>query len=698
MLPGGFGAPSCSIAPVAVANASPVSVHTGRRFHRPPDEDPENMTTTLAVRFSLAFMAAMLALAPRAAWSQESAPAQGDRVYTSGLMTRWGKAVTPENAWRSYPRPQMQRERWLNLNGEWDYAIRPKAEPRPTAMDGRILVPFAVESKLSGVARKVGPDDRIWYRRSFSIPADWSGQRVLLHFGAVDFEAHVLVNGGLVGSHRGGSDTFAFDITDYLKAGGNELVVQVTDPTSDGAQPRGKQQLSPKSIWYTPVSGIWQTVWLEPVPALRIEDVRVTPDIDAGALDVEVALNRSAGNEHAVRITARADDRQVSSTIVRANRRARLPVPDARLWSPDDPYLYDLDVELVTVADPLAHLEQGPREQALITDTETRAYADAKVTGEPLDTVRSYFAMRKSSLGPGPVAGQPALLLNNKPVFQNGTLDQGWWPDGLLTPPSEEAIAFELDFLKKAGFNMLRKHIKIEPAQYYYLADRMGILIWQDMPSGEEEDSLDQFVRPTSTDEALMPARVTDEFEYELLRMISDLRHHPSIVTWVVNNEGWGQYASTRLAQMVKALDPSRTVNKASGWLDTGDAGSDIYDIHTYEEVPNAPKPDTRRAIVLGEFGGIGLPVEGHLWFPGNRNWGYQTAKDRDDYLQRYRRKYAEVIRQARELGLSAAVYTQSTDVEGEVNGLLTYDREVSKLPVDAYAEIHAPLFGRAEK
>jgi beta-galactosidase/beta-glucuronidase len=650
--------------------------------------------TPLSVRLSLAFALLVMAAAPCDARPQDASP-PGDRIYTSDLMTRWGRTVTPDNAWRSYPRPQMKRERWHNLNGEWEYAIRPKAEPRPARMDGKILVPFAVESKLSGVARKVGPDDRIWYRRSFSVPDDWSGERVLLHFGAVDFEAHVQVNGALVGSHRGGSDTFAFDITDYLKSGDNELLVQVTDPTSQGAQPRGKQQLAPGSIWYTPVSGIWQTVWLEPVPALRIEDVNVTPDIDAGELEVKVALNRSAGNEHAVRITARAGGKKVSSTIVRANRRARLPIPDARLWSPDDPYLYDLDIELVAVADPLRHLKKDQREQALLTQAESRAYADAKVTGAPLDATRSYFAMRKSSLGPGPVAGQPALLLNNSPVFQNGTLDQGWWPDGLLTPPSEEAIAFELDFLKKAGFNMLRKHIKIEPAQYYYLADRMGILIWQDMPSGVELDSLDQFVRPGSTEEALMPARVTDEYEYELLRMISDLRNHPSIVTWVVNNEGWGQYASTRLARMVKDLDPSRTVNKTSGWLDTGDEGSDFYDIHTYEDVPNAPAHNARRAIVLGEFGGIGLPVEGHLWFPDKRNWGYQTAKDQADYLQRYRRKYAEVIRQARELGLSAAVYTQTSDVEGEVNGLLTYDREASKLPADTFAEVHAPLFDR---
>lgn len=648
---------------------------------------------TLSVRVLTTALASIL-LTP-AATAQQTAPG---RVYTSDQVTRWGKTVTPANAWRSYPRPQMKRTAWLNLNGQWEYAIRPKAEPRPAAMDGRILVPFAVESRLSGVARPVTPNDRLWYRRSFAVPADWQGQRVLLHFGAVDYEAHIFVNGGMVGSHRGGSDKFALDVTDYLKPGENELVVQVTDPTSAGAQPRGKQQLNPESIWYTPVSGIWQTVWLEPVPALHIEDVRLTPDIDRGELKVDVALNRSAADTDAVRITARSGGRTVSSVVVRGNRPATLPVPNARLWSPNDPFLYDLDVELVSVRNPFPRTPgqpspHGNRGDLILTEREAALYAAAPVVGAPRDRVESYFAMRKSSIGPGKVAGQPAMLLNNKPVFQNGTLDQGWWPDGLLTPPSEEAIRWELKYLKSAGFNMLRKHIKVEPAQYYHEADRLGILIWQDMPSGEEVDSLDQFVRPSSQSEAVMPASVTDEFEYELLRMISDLRNHPSIVTWVVNNEGWGQYASTRLAKMVQDLDPSRIVNKASGWLDTGDAGSDLYDIHTYEEVPNAPRLNESRAIVLGEFGGIGLPVEGHLWRPEMRNWGYQTAKTREDFRNRYVRKYTEVIRQAKDLGLSAVVYTQTSDVEGEVNGLLTYDREISKLPAADFARIHAPLF-----
>jgi len=646
----------------------------------------------------LAMLPAAPAVAQQAAAQQPAvAPPQAApaRVYIGDQITRWGRAVTPANAWRSYPRPQMRRDAWLNLNGEWSYAIRPKAAARPAALDGTILVPFAVESRLSGVARAVTPADRLWYRRTFRVPAGWAGQRVLLHFGAVDYEAHVSVNGATVGSHQGGSDRFSFDVTDYLRAGDNDLEVQVTDPTSSGAQPRGKQQLKPEGIWYTPVTGIWQTVWLEPVPDLHVEEVRTTPDIDRGELKVEVALNRSAADTDAVRITARTGGRAVASVTVRGNRPATLPIPNAHLWSPDDPFLYDLDVELIRVVNPMNPPEGPARGEAILTEREAAAYRGLAPVGTPRDKVGGYFAMRKSAIGPGRVAGQPVLLLNNRPLFQNGTLDQGWWPESLLTPPSEEAIRWELQYLKSAGFNMLRKHIKVEPEQYYYEADRLGLLIWQDMPSGEEVDSLDQFVRPTSQAEAVMPSGVTTAFEYELTRMIADLRNHPSIVTWVVNNEGWGQYASTRLAAMVKAIDPSRVVNKASGWLDTGDAGSDLFDLHTYEEVPHAPRHSADRAIVLGEYGGIGLPVAGHLWFPDKRNWGYQTAKDEADYRARYRRKFAEVVRQARELGLSAAVYTQTSDVEGEVNGLLTYDREVSKLPAAEFARIHSALVAK---
>ena len=630
------------------------------------------------------------------AMSAPGAPAQtapaSDHVYTSDLMTRWGREVTPDNAWRSYPRPQMKRDRWVNLNGLWDYAITSASAPPPTRMDGRILVPYPVESKLSRVARRVTPDDRIWYRRSFTVPQDWAGEHVMLNFGAVDFSATIWVNGAVVGTHKGGFDRFGFDITDYLKPGQNELVVQVADPTSAGTQPRGKQILDPSSIWYTAVSGIGQTVWLEPVPKLHIEDVRATPDIDRGVIDVAIALSGWANDTDAVRLTASAGGKVIASTIVRANRRATLVIPDARLWSPDDPFLYDLKAELVTVADPYAGQDERDRkaDDARFTEGEDRTYAAARITGTPRDTVDGYFAMRKISVGPGRVAGQPAILLNNEPLFQNGTLDQGWWPDGLYTPPSEEAMKSDLIFLKKAGFNMLRKHIKVEPARYYYDADHLGILIWQDMPSGGGED---QFVTGTSKSQAVLSSDAMAENQNELAEMIGDLRGFPSIVMWVVNNEGWGQYDSAMLARYVKGMDPSRLVDADSGWLDVAPGVSDVFDIHSYEDVPNTPTRQSGRAIVIGEYGGIGMPIAGHIWRPGKKNWSYQVATSADDYLARFRRKMAGVIRSASEAGLSASIYTQTTDVEDEINGLLTYDRARAKAQPEALSMIAAPLW-----
>lgn len=620
----------------------------------------------------------------------QTAPAS-DRVYTSDLMTKWGKEVTPDNAWRSYPRPQLKRARWLNLNGLWDYAIASDSAPQPARMDGQILVPFPVESKLSRVARKVTPDDRIWYRRSFTVPQDWAGDHVMLNFGAVDFAATIWVNGAVVGSHKGGFDTFGFDVTDYLKPGQNELVVQVADPTSAGTQPRGKQILEPSGIWYTAVSGIWQTVWLEPVPKLHIEDVRATPDIDRGVVNVAVALSGWANDTDAVKLTASAGGKAIASTIIRANRRATLSIPNARLWSPDDPYLYDLKAELVTVGDPYAGQNERDRKayDARFTAGEDRTYATARIAGAPRDTVDTYFAMRKVSIGPGRVTGQPAILLNNKPLFQNGTLDQGWWPDGLYTPPSEEAMKSDLVFLKRAGFNMLRKHIKVEPARYYYDADHLGMLIWQDMPSGGGED---QFVTGTSKSQAVLSSDAMAENQNELAAMIGDLRAFPSIVMWVVNNEGWGQYDSATLARYVKGVDPSRLVDADSGWLDVAPGDSDVFDIHTYEDVPNTPARQPARAIVIGEYGGIGMPVAGHIWRPGKKNWGYQVATGEEDYLARFRRKMSGVIRAAHEDGLSASVYTQTTDVEDEINGLLTYDRARAKAPSEALSTIAAPL------
>jgi beta-galactosidase/beta-glucuronidase len=606
------------------------------------------------------------------------------------LKTTWGEKVTPENAWREYPRPQFVRDQWQNLNGLWDYAITGKTAPAPSKFDGQILIPFAVESSLSGVGKVLQPDQRLWERRQFQTPAAWKGQRVLLHFGAVDYESTLWVNGGLVGSHTGGFDSFSFDITPYLKDGQNELLMGITDPSDTGEQPRGKQVLKPQGIWYTPVSGIWQTVWLEPVPqAQYLAELRLTPDVDAGGLKVIALTNEATPDEtYAARITVSASGQPVATLIMRVNRESFVPIPNAHLWSPADPFLYDLKAQLVRVRNPWPQ-ERAKRVPQFGTQ-ERELYAKADVEGAVLDVVTSYFGMRKISMGAGKVAGQPALLINGQPLFQHGPLDQGWWPDGLHTPPSDEAMKWEIGWLRQAGFNMMRKHIKVEPARYYYHCDKLGMMVWQDMPAGfnmrlanGRQDAGEPVRRSVSR----------EQHELELRRMIGRLYNAPSIVTWVVHNEGWGQYESKALAQWVKAIDGSRLVNADSGWLDMN--VGDYYDIHTYEPIPLQPAQKTDRVIVLGEYGGVGWPVKDHLWNPAMRNWGYQTYQDQATYLDALRKKVEALIPMKEKLGVSAAVYTQTTDVEGEVNGLLTYDRKFVKVDPAMLRKMNEPLTGK---
>ena len=574
------------------------------------------------------------------------------------LLTRWGRAVG-EAPWPEYPRPQMARAEWLNLNGRWQYAIVPKAAPQPQRWDGEILVPFPAESVLSRVRRPVSPEERLWYRRTFAIPSDWRGRRVLLHFGAVDFETAVFIDRAFVGAHRGGSDPFSFDVTEYVGDGPNELVVGVWDPTNRGEQPRGKQHLRPHEIWYTAVTGIWQTVWLEPVSLdNHVEELRIVPNLALACIDVDVMAARPTRRTTIVaRVSVRADGRIVASATTAVDRRTRIAIAEPRAWSPDSPFLYDVTVDLMA--------------------------GDVVI-----DRVDGYFGMRSAGLGADEF-GRPTLLLNGVAAFQLGTLDQGWWPDGLLTPPSDAAIVHELEFLKAAGFNALRKHIKVEPARYYYHCDRLGILVWQDMPSGFAPA---QYVAPNVTAEGLKKSVVAEQFELELRRMVNRLSAHPSIVMWVIHNEGWGQYDTARLAEWVKAIDSTRIVDAASGWLDVG--AGDVRDVHDYGEAPTEVALDRRRARVLGEYGGIGWPIDGHLWDPRTRNWGYQTYHARADVEAAYRTKTAAVIA-LRDAGLIGAIYTQTTDVEGEVNGLLTYDREVEKLSRAWLAAVHAPLTRR---
>lgn len=550
-----------------------------------------------------------------AAWQ----PARGP------IMTRWAAQVNPTNALPEYPRPQLVRKEWLNLNGLWSYAITPLTSAVPATFEGEILVPYPVESALSGVMRRLDEKSTLWYRRPLAVPAAWKGQRVRLHFEAVDWQTRVLVNGHEVGQHRGGYDHFGFDITDQLRwNGAEEIVVAVTDPT-EGDQPRGKQSRKPEGIFYTPNSGIWQTVWLEPVPAACVDKLKLIPDVDSKSLRLRVAVG-SLSESLRVEAVALADGKEAGRVAGAANEELVLPLAAPRLWTPEQPFLYDLQV---TVRD----------------------------SGRLVESVTSYFGMRKVALRKDG-QGTTRIALNDQFVFQVGTLDQGYWPDGIYTAPTDEALRSDIEFLKQSGFNLTRKHVKIEPARWYYWCDKLGLLVWQDMPSGNN-------ARPDG--------RL--DFETELLHMIGDLENHPSIITWVLFNEGWGQYDTERLTQWLKTLDPSRLVNNASGWTDM--RVGDLIDVHSYPG-PDSPDPEARRAAVLGEFGGLGLPIDGHSW--SSRCWGYLMLENPQELGERYTLLLNQVWALHDLRGLSAAVYTQTTDVETECNGLLTYDRAVAKM------------------
>lgn len=585
------------------------------------------------------------------------------------LKTSWTEDVTPENVWKEYPRPQLARKEWMNLNGLWEYALLQKNQAMPAKYQGHILVPFGIESALSGVGKSMLPENRLWYKREFQLPKEWESKNVVLNFEAVDYVATLWVNGAFVGSHKGGYDRFSFDITPYLKSeGAQEIVVCVDDPSSSGAQPRGKQRLSPAGIMYTPVSGIWQTVWLEAVSEeVYIKELRITPDIDQKIVEIVPISNKPVLPEYMVHIEISEDGKKIETGEVNIDKQIKIEIQNPRLWSPDDPFLYGLKLTLVDK------------------------------DGNELDVVKSYFGMRKISLGD--VKGNKYLFLNNEPLFHYGTLDQGWWPDGLHTPPSDEAMKYDIEITKQMGFNMIRKHVKVEPDRWYYHCDKLGMLVWQDMPSGTVSIPIEGMsrrydtprTRKGETVDAFRRSESTAQFEWELRRMIDLHYNAPSIVMWVPFNEGWGQYATNRIAASIKAYDPSRLVNSASGWALR--PSGDIYDIHTYQTELTIPPFSLERATVIGEFGGIGYPVKGHQWNTEMRNWGYQTYHSEEELLKNYQHKFNQIVEMKKSKGLSAAVYTQTTDVEGEVNGLMTYDRKVIKIPVDVLKKMHDVLF-----
>lgn len=570
------------------------------------------------------------------------------------IMTEWGENIDPNNVLPEYPRPQLVRGEWINLNGLWDYAIKPANEEMPEIFDGKILVPFAVESALSGVGKSVGVDDALWYSREFKLPKEWKNSRIRLNFGAVDWKAEVYVDDKFVGEHKGGYAPFAFDITDSLsKKKTHKLVVKVTDGTDSAFQPRGKQVANPNGIWYTAVTGIWQTVWMEPVNEVVVESYSAKADIEKSILNVRaIARGAKVGDDCLIELI---ENGEVISSANGAD--VILNVENPKLWSPDSPHLYDLRITIFR-------------------------------NGEILDQVMGYAAMREISVVVDK-KGYKRMALNGEPLFQYGTLDQGWWPDGLYTAPTDEALKFDIEKTKEFGFNMIRKHVKVEPARWYWHCDRIGMLVWQDMPN-IHDNSLGKWGR-RHYDEGIdtpVPNEWKDNYCREWKEIIQTNEVFPSIVMWVPFNEAWGQFNTEEIVQYTKFLDDSRLVNYASGGNFVRCSG-DVLDLHNYPN-PAMYLFDKDYVNVMGEYGGIGFPVEGHLW-QTDKNWGYIQYKSADEVADTYEEYANELIGFVKK-GFSGAIYTQTTDVEGEVNGLMTYDRKVIKLDVERIKAINSKV------
>jgi beta-galactosidase/beta-glucuronidase len=579
------------------------------------------------------------------------------KIAGDKITTPWADKVDVDKPLNVYPRPQLERENWQNLNGLWDYAITPK-DTKPSQYEGKILVPYAVESALSGVGRRVGKDSTLWYKTQIDLAA--KNNEVILHFGAVDWKTEVFVNGKKVGEHEGGYDPFSFNITSFLNKGSKqEIVLSVWDPTDKGPQPNGKQVSNPHGIWYTPVTGIWQTVWIEQVPKSHIVSTKHTPDLDQSTL-VFSSLVAEPQDGDLLKVEILEGSKSLKELSFAPNTEQKIKLENPKIWSPGNPFLYDLKVSLVR-------------------------------KGKIIDQVKSYFAMRKISMK-ADAKGIQRLMLNNEFLFQYGPLDQGWWPDGLYTAPTDEALKFDIVKTKEMGFNMIRKHIKVEPARWYYYCDTEGILVWQDMPSGDLGGNAWDMRLGNISGKNLEKKRTEASeniFKKEWTAIMAALHNFPSIVVWVPFNEAWGQFKTREMTELTKRLDPSRLINSASGgnFFNTGD----ILDIHHYPD-PQMPDPQffgKDQVLVLGEFGGLGLPIEGHTWQDKN-NWGYQSFKNKEDL----RKRYTEFVGQLKNLiplGLSAAVYTQTTDVEIETNGLMTYDRKLTKM--DGLKQLHQILY-----
>lgn len=572
------------------------------------------------------------------------------------IITKWAESINPEYVHQEYPRPRLVRNEWKNLNGLWDYEITKLGVNKPNFYKNKILVPFPIESSLSGVHKNVGKDNELWYHSTFIIPKLWKGKNIILHFGGVDWKSEVWINDVYVGSHQGGYDPFSFDITSYLNNKKNQkLVVKVWDPTDEGYQPRGKQTINPHGIWYTAVTGIWQTVWIEPVNSNYIKTVNIVSNVDESNISIKLISSETLEKDY-FEVIIKDGNTIVSSVKSPVKFNLDVLINNAKLWSPESPFLYDMEINLVS-------------------------------NGKIVDSIKSYFAMRKISTRKDE-NGIFRLQLNNEDYFQFGTLDQGWWPDGLYTAPSDDALKYDIIKTKELGFNMIRKHVKVEPARWYYHADKIGMLVWQDMPNGENfrfpKWQRDKFF---DGDEFIPSSESEDNFRSEWKKIIDFLYSNPSVVCWVPFNEAWGQFKTVEISEWTKIYDPSRLVNSASGgnYYRTGD----ITDTHNYPD-PKMLFFDNERVNVLGEYGGIGLAIDGHLWQP-DKNWGYVKFKNSIEATDQYV-SLANQLYKMIESGFSAAIYTQITDVEIEVNGLMTYDRKIVKLDLERVREINRKI------
>ena len=588
------------------------------------------------------------------AFSQNWKPA-GDKIKTA-----WAEKIDPNNPLPEYPRPQLVRDQWQNLNGSWDYAILPKGSNEPSAFDGKILVPFAIESSLSGVQKMVGDKNELWYHRSFTVPATWKNKSLVLHFGAVDWKADIWVNDIKVGAHQGGYAPFSLDITPFIvKDKVQKLVVKVWDPTDQGFQPRGKQVNLPKGIWYTAVTGIWQTVWLEPVEASHVSALKTVPNIDGGNIAVLASTIGTSAND-LIEVKVMENGKLIGTGKAVVGQEVTVAVPNAKLWSPESPFLYDMEVSILH-------------------------------NGIATDKLKSYVGMRKISTK-ADANGIHRMQLNNKDYFQLGPLDQGWWPDGLYTAATDEALLYDIKKTKDLGFNMIRKHVKVEPARWYYHCDREGILVWQDMPSGDANPKWQ--TRNYFNAQELQRSQKSEQNFIQEWKEIMDLTYsNPSVVVMVPFNEAWGQFKTPEIVELTKNYNPSRLVNPASGGnhYDVGD----MIDIHNYPE-PVMGLFDSKRVNVLGEYGGIGLIKDNHVW-ENNRNWGYVQYKTSEEATKAYV-SFAEKLKKLIPFGYSAAVYTQTTDVESEINGLMTYDRKIIKLDEAAVRKINQEVIATLNK